>query len=201
MKGWSYGEPFSWTHHTFSNPRLTSLRCPAVKSVNPPCRRALSVVPGTEKGKSLQFQQERAEHRNRSQDSAELGLSDMKREMPRSGGRRGGRAVGWEFLGDDGRPSLCQVFVKRDKWSRGRMWVRCIHKAHEAALWNVGFHSPVAEQMLYLKQFVKTPGRENSPPTQRARRVDPKILLKRFYWFSFIAVLDGKAILRMLFLY
>lgn len=35
-------------------------------------------------------------------------------------------AVGGVFLGDDGRPSLCQTFVKRDKWSRGRMWGRCI---------------------------------------------------------------------------
>lgn len=35
------------------------------------------------------------------------------------------------FLGDDGRPSFCQPVVKRDKWSRGKIWVRCIHNAQD----------------------------------------------------------------------
>lgn len=64
--------------------------------------------------------------------TAGFGLSATKRKTPRSGGRR----CGWVFLGVDGWPSLCQAFVKRDKWSRGtgRMWVGCIHTTHEPVL-------------------------------------------------------------------
>lgn len=112
------------THRVTTHPKsaCSIFKTPSREVCCPPGRRALSVVSEIEKGKSLHFQQEKAEPRSHRWrwNSTGFSLSDKTRggTMRRSGWRWG-KQRGC-FGGDDGQPSFCQPVVERDKWSWGR---------------------------------------------------------------------------------
>lgn len=144
LKGWGHREPSTLTATTHPKSAFNIFKTPSREACWPPGRRPLSVVSENEKGKSLHFQQEKAEQRSHrwSRNPTGFSLSDKKKWM-----REGKAAGGCLGVMTDGLHSVSQSLSVINE-AEVEIWGRCIHKAHGLALWNVSSHSPVVEQML-----------------------------------------------------
>lgn len=135
---------------------LTSLRHPAEKSVDPPAGDPCLLFLRLKRASPCTSSRRNLSRGTAYEGETQLGLDCLTRrgewweEVD-----EGGKSSRVAFGGDDGRPSLCQPVVKRDKWSWGRN-VGSVHsESSRTGALKCQFRFSCGWADAYIRRFVK----------------------------------------------